>query len=346
MMWQNRFRVHPIRWSMAILLVPFALYNSAMHRIQQLFYGRKIANTNIEKPPVFIIGHWRSGTTFLHELMSLDERFAFPSTYECVSPYHFLVTGWIIPKMFWFILPSKRPMDNMQIGFDKPQEDEFALCAMGAPTSYYRMGFPNNEPQYHEFLEMADVNEQDLSQFREALMHFVKTLTYKKKKQLILKSPPHTGRIQLLSKMFPGARFVHIFRNPYSIFASTRRLWQTMDVVQGFQIPKHDDLDEYIFDCFERMYRGFHRQRQNINPAHICDVRYEDLVQDPIGEVQAVYEKLGLGDFDDVREKIEAHVADRRDYKPNKHELDAGIKSQIAERWSDYLERYGYEVET
>ena len=100
-----------------------------------MLLGRRIAQQPIKDAPIFIIGHWRSGTTLLHELMSLDERFTFPTTYECFVPNHFLISAWF-DAWLKCLLPKQRPMDNMALGWDRPQEDEFALCNM-VPQSLF-----------------------------------------------------------------------------------------------------------------------------------------------------------------------------------------------------------------
>ena len=110
---------------------------------------------------MFIIGHWRSGTTYLHELMSLDARFFSPTTYQCFAPHHFLVSQWLIARYLGFLMPKQRPMDNMAAGWDRPQEDEFALLTLGAPTPYLRMAFPNDPPPYGEFLNMQGCDPED-----------------------------------------------------------------------------------------------------------------------------------------------------------------------------------------
>jgi len=312
--------------------------------VQQAAYGKRIDATRIEEPPVFIIGHWRSGTTFLHELMYLDQRFASPNTYQCFAPHHFLLTEGIMLKFGWWLLPRHRPMDNMEAGFDRPQEDEFALLTLGAPTPYFRMAFPNHPPPYMEFLDMEGVDPADLKKFEDSLRHFVQLLTFQMGKQVLLKSPPHTGRVEVLSKMFPGAKFIHITRNPYSLYSSTVRLWKSLDDVQGLHWPPRPvELEEYVFQCLERMYRGFEKQRKNLPAENIYDIRYEDLVKDPPAKLAEVYEKLNLGDFGPVRPKVEAHVAAQKNYKTNKHELDDELKRTIRERWALYFERYGYE---
>lgn len=341
---KHRFDFSLVRWPMALAIGAVTPFNSAMRLVQNAVYGKRIAETKIEKPPVFIIGHWRSGTTFLHELMYLDQRYASPNTYQCFCPHHFLLTEWPMLKFGWWLMPRHRPMDNMEAGFERPQEDEFALLTLGAPTPYLRMAFPNHPPPYMEFLDMRGVAESDLKRFEDALRHFVQLLTFHTGKQVLLKSPPHTGRIEVLSRMFPGAKFLHITRNPYALYSSTVRLWKSLDDVQGLHWPPRPvGLEEYVFECLSRMYSGFESQRPKIDPNHIYDIRYEDLVKDPVAKLSEVYERLDLGDYEAVRPKIEAHVAGQKNYKTNKHELDEGLKRQIRDRWSLYFERYGYE---
>lgn len=342
LLWKNRFRVHPVHWKRVFTVTLAGGMNSTFSVLQSLVYSRRIENTVVQLPPLFIIGHWRSGTTHLHELLVRDKQFAFPTTYQCFLPHHFLLTEWFLPMLLRFMLPSKRPMDNMAMGFDHPQEDEFALCSLGAPTPYFRMAFPNHGPVYQEFLDMHDVDEQDLQRFKRALQTFVKALTYRDSRQLVLKSPPHTGRIELLAELFPGAKFIHIVRDPHLLFASARRTWQAMDSVQSFQKPQHDDLDEYVLNSLERMYGGFERQRERIDPASICDLRYEDLARDPIGQLKAVYKTLDLGDFETVRSDLEAYVAQQKNYQPGNHELTPALAAEVDRRWSSYREKYGY----
>ncbi|MBP89663.1 MAG: sulfotransferase family protein [Planctomycetaceae bacterium] len=341
--WRNKTRFHPCGLGLALTVSNVTLFNSVAYRLQQMLYGRGVAETKIEQPPVFVIGHWRSGTTMLHELMVLDERFAYPTTYECFAPNHFLLTGGLFPKLLWFLLPSKRPMDNMTVSFGHPQEDEFALVSMGAPSPMFRIAFPNDPAPFMEFLDMQDVDKDDLAHWKNALLQFVRMQTYLKRKPVILKSPPHTGRIEVLSEMFPGAKFVHIVRDPYSLFASNRRLWVSLDNNQAFQRAKHKHLDEYVFQAFERMYGGFERQREAVGSENICDVHYEQLVQDPVGELRKIYEYLELGDFENVQPRIEEYAANKKAYKPNQHQLEPEIKEEVRRRWAGYFEKYGYE---
>ena len=315
--------------------------------MQRFAYGRKVAQTEIEKPPVFVIGHWRSGTTLLHELLALDGRFSYPSTYDCFCPHHFLLSR---PYLRWFVsavLPKHRPMDQMVNGVDLPQEDEFALCTLGAPTPYFRVAFPNGPAVHEEFFDLESVDPEKLDHFRGALTYFLQALTYRDKKQLILKSPPHTGRIGRLSKWYEGSKFIHISRSPFEIFPSTVRLWKALDTVQGLQKPRYDDetLHELIFNGYDRMYGGYFRHSQQlIDQDQLVEIRYEDLIAKPLETIEAVYKHLDIGDFESVVPKIEKYFAHRKDYKANKNPIDESLAAMIKERWQQYIQRYDYDT--
>jgi hypothetical protein len=119
-------------------------------------------------------------------------------------------------------------------------------------------------------------------------------------------------------------------------------LWQSLDTIQGLQVPKHENLEAYVFDSFEQMYAGFEQGRDRVDERHFCDVRYEDLVKDPVTELRSIYEKLDLGDFESVRLRVEEYASQKKDYKINQHEVPARLRRAISLRWAGYIERYGY----
>ena len=131
-------------------------------------------------------------------------------------------------------------------------------------------------------------------------MWFLKCLTVRTPRRIVLKSPPHTFRIKVLLEMFPKARFIHIVRNPLVIFPSTINLWKRLYRNDGLQVPTYEGLDEHVFATFSRMYEVFERDRGLIPAGQFCEVRYEDLVAQPIQQMQRVYDELNLGGFEKV----------------------------------------------
>jgi omega-hydroxy-beta-dihydromenaquinone-9 sulfotransferase len=322
--------------------VTFAgVVNSLLRPVQNFFYRRYIDRTQIKDAPIFIIGHWRSGTTLLHELMVLDARYTFPTTYQCLVPNHFLITEWLLTRLT-FLLPKRRPMDNMVTGWDRPQEDEFALCNMGLPSPYLTMAFPNEPPNSLEYLTMEGLSEAELTRWKAGLEWFLKHVTFRDPKRIILKSPPHTGRVKVLLELFPDARFVHIVRDPYAVYGSTVKLWRTLYKFQSLQEPKFEGLDEYVFSCFELMYGQFERDRGLIDPARFFEVRYEDLVRDPIEQMRALYEHLGLGEFEVALPKLKAYFKNTEDYRTGTYQIPDELREEIDRRWGPYMRRYGY----
>jgi hypothetical protein len=340
---ENGFRVTPSRIPMALALTLITPANDLLAAVQRLRHGRKLRQTALSAPPLFIIGHWRSGTTLLHELMMHDPEFACPSTYQCFAPTHFLVSEWFFHRFGRWMLPNKRPMDNVAAGWDRPQEDEFALMNLGLPSPYRRIAFPGNPIPHMEYLDLAELDNEARQRWLEGLEQFLAAVSAVQPGRVVLKSPTHTGRVGLLREHFPGAKFIHITRDPRSLFPSTLRLWHSLDSSQGLQKPAPESTRRYVLDCLEKMYAAFHRDRQRIPEQDLIDIRYEDLVADPLDTLRRAYAQLDLGNFQRVEPTLRRWVEEHhRGYQPNQHHLPAEDETTIRTRWADYFERYGY----
>lgn len=339
------FRIAPRRLGMAIMICFVGLFNSFLALIQNLLFGRKIKQTQLADDPIFIIGHWRSGTTLLHEMFILDPRLGCPDSYACFAPNHFLISrGWVAPAL-QSLMPNMRPIDNMPFDWDRPQEDEFAICNMGLPSPYLSLIFPNEPPRYDDYLSLDNVPEHKRNRWKSRLRWFLQALTVRTPRRMVLKSPPHTCRIRILLEMFPRAKFVHIYRDPYSVFPSTVNLWKRLSTDEALQIPHHRGLEERVFTVFCKMYEVFERDRPVIPPGQFAEVSYEALIADPEGELERLYRELELGEFETLRPRLQAFMAERSNYKRNRFELAPEIRVEIARRWRFFFEKYGYTVD-
>jgi hypothetical protein len=340
---RNRFGVSLSRLHYALGVSAFCPVTSMLAIAQKLGWSRAIAKTQLKRPPVFILGHWRSGTTLLHEYLGLDPQFASPTTYQCFAPWHFLLTEGLIARYGNWLLPDRRPMDNMKAGWALPQEDEFALMNLGAPSPYLRLMFPNHPVPFAETLDSARFAPKDLKVWRQQLEWFVKALTYKTRKQLLLKSPPHTGRLAILRQMYPESKFIHIVRDPRKLYPSTMKLWNSLDENQALQSPTDQSrLESFVLDSLVSMYHAFERDRSSVPESQIIDVRYETFIAKPIDTLEKIYQHLGLGSFDSVRSSWEAKSEQERGYQTNKLQIDPQQEAMILDRWSDYARKYGY----
>jgi len=337
-------RVSPSRLGLLTTISLASAFNSLAEPLSEARFRRRLRQRPTPPPPLFIVGHWRSGTTLLHELLMLDPRFCCPSTYQCFAPGHFLLTEDVLTRMLGWIIPRQRPMDNVAAGWDRPQEDEFALANMGAPSPYRRMAFPATSPDVPVALDVTKLSPEELDRWQRALRRFLARLAVRDARRPVLKSPPHTARIGVLAGMFPQAKFLHVVRDPFVVFPSTIRLWRSLDDVQGLQVDRGESLERYVFACFDEMYAAFERDRAGLATDRLHEVRYEDLVADPVGVLEEAYARLGLDAFSAVRPAIETQARSMKRYRTNTYRHDPRIVGEVSRRWRTFIDRYGYAV--
>lgn len=317
-------------------------FNSLLWLISEAIYGARASRTPVEAP-IFVLGHWRSGTTFLHDLLAGDPEHGYPTTYQCFFPNHFMLTG---GSGAWFniFLPSRRPMDNVPVGVDRPQEDEFAFANLGMGTHYVTLAWPRHGPADMDYLDLVKLPEDKRREWEKGFLWFIKRLALKQKKRLVMKSPAHTARIATLLKLFPDARFIHISRNPLAVIPSTRKLWKALDSVQGLHNPAHDDpwIDEFVFDVFDTVFTRYQADKALIPDGHLVEIAYEDLAADPRAVMRRIYNDLDLGDFARAEPGIDAYLAGQGEYQSNVFDLAPEYRAEIVKRCAGYIDRFGY----
>jgi hypothetical protein len=341
---RNRFAVTPSRVPMAAGITLTCALNSCASVFDRLVLDYTRSRTKLAEPPLFVLGHWRSGTTLLHELLILDPEHTYPTTFECYVPHHFTWTEWWLPPLIAWLLPATRPMDNMRTSWDRPQEDEFALCNMGIPSPYLAWAFPNHGAVADEYLDLTALPDAERRRWKATWERFVRRVAAVRNRRVVLKSPTHTARVRTLLEVVPEARFIHIVRDPLVLFPSTVRLWRSLSEVQGMQrLPKDDGwIEEHVLETFVRMYDRFEQDRELVPPGHLVDVRYEELVADPVGQMRQVYDQLGLGDFARVEPEMRRYAKGMRAYRTNRYALPPDVAQRVRDRWASYFERYGY----
>lgn len=338
---QNRFAVHWSRWHFAVLYTFLTVVNSYLGLWQKILFGRRVAKTVIADPPIFIVGHWRTGTTLLHELLVLDDRHTGPTGYECLAPHHFLLTQ----RFAWcagFLVSKHRAMDNMDLSLHHPQEDEFVWCMLGQPSPYLTLAFPNRPPQHERYLDLQQLTSRELGAWKQTLFRFVQQVYFRRRKAVILKSPTHSFRIKVLLDIFPHAKFIHIVRDPYVVYPSSIHLLKALSRVHGLQRPTFEGLDEKVLSTYVDLYRKLDEGREHVHPSRFHELRYEDLISDPEGQLRRLYEHLGLGDFEQYLPRLRQYLADHVDYETNTYELTAEQRAIVTERWGEVIHRYGY----
>lgn len=342
---ENRFAIDPPRWPRAAILTAGSVLNSYYRWREDREFGEALAQVEV-KSPLFILGHWRSGTTLLHNLLALDDRFAYPNLYQVFFPHTFLCTEDARTNLVRPLIPQTRIFDNVAQGLQMPNEDEFATCTASLASPYMAWAFPRNQAHYERFLTFRDASEADVGRWKDALRLFLKKLTLKYDRPMLLKSPPHTARIKLLLELFPNARFLHISRNPYTVFQSTKHLNQVLTSSLQFQRPRADDPADVVLRRYKLMYDAYFEERDLIPDGRLHELSFEDLENDPVGQIRSAYAGLGLDDFDSVLPRLEDYVASLSSYRKNEYpNLSHALRRRIRTAWAQSFEEWNYPVD-
>jgi hypothetical protein len=326
----------------AVAITLQSLKNAVWARVELRKYGDLLDSVTLQ-PPIFILGHWRNGTTHLHQIMAQDKRFAFPNSYQVSFPQNFLSTeAWEAPMAALF-LPPRRPMDGMEWTLASPQEDEFALCASTWKSPCMGWVFPRQRERFAKYLTFRDVPPAEIGEWRDAFERFLRKLQLRNDRPIILKSPPHTARVSLLLEMFPAAKFIHIHRNPVAVFQSCRKAFDIILDWHRLQRRDANDLDEWIIRQYREMYDAFFEARPLIPAGQFCEVAFEELEEDPIGQVKKIYETLGLPSFETFEPALREYMNSLAGYKKNAHpDLSPQWKARLKSSWQRCFEEWGY----
>jgi hypothetical protein len=309
----------------------------------KLRYGSKIKDTKINHPPVIIIGHWRTGTTYLHELLSMDPQFCYVSLWNTLLPDSFLVLDPLKDFLSVF-LPKKRPMDQIDVEMDGPYEEEAAISVLLPWSFFHCLHFPRNaEEQYLKSIHFKGISEKEIKEWKKSYLRFMKTVTFANNgKRLLLKNPANTTRVKILLELFPDANFIHIYRNPYKVYLSTIKMRNRVLDKLALQQASEKEIEKQVIENYKRLMKSFFEEKKKIPKERIVDVRYEDLVADPVKQVKTIYSKLNLPGLKTAIPEMKKYLEMKKDYKTNVYKISREILDRVEKNWKFTIDLWDY----
>ena len=312
---------------------------------QERKYKKLLADKLMENDPLFILGHWRSGTTFVHSIFAQDKHFGYTTTYQTVFPHYVMaLQGFFKPTMGW-LMPDKRPTDNMELAPDLPQEEEFAINN-SCPFNYYNFWFfPEKMNEYCDrYLTFKAITPKEEQAFKDNFEKLVKiSLWNTNGTQYLSKNPPHTGRLKTMSELFPNAKYIFLMRNPYTVFESTRNFYtNTIKPLELHSIPL-EQMEQNILRNYMELYRAYKEQKKYVPEGNIYEVKFEDIEQDALGITEKIYRDLNIPGWEEARPAIEKYIGGKKGYKKNKYNYDPRTVELVNQHWGEVLDEWGYE---
>lgn len=339
-LFRARFAVDVRYWPRAAFITANSCLNSGYRFLEWWRYSAAIGETTVA-PPLFVLGYWRSGTTHLHNLLAVDDRFAFPNTYQVLFPHTFLSTETKGSAALARFMPTQRIMDNVKAGPLEPQEDEFVLVPSGLSCMLESAIFPRNGAAFHRYLCLTDLSPRERERWKQTLLRFLQKLTFKYQRPLILKSPAHMARLGVLLEMFPDAKFVFIHRDPFAVYQSNLHTWQR--VLEWWALQTHQVTGDEILRDYAEVHAAYFAQRPRLPQNQLCEISYSDLARDPVGQLDRIYQTLELPDFEYARPKLTEYVAGLSGYERNSFApLSSQDRERIASAWPRSFDEWGY----
>ncbi|UCF50375.1 MAG: sulfotransferase [Thermoplasmatales archaeon] len=326
-----------------IFITISSIFTAPARYLFKLKYDSKINKTKIKHPPVIIIGHWRSGTTYLHELLFQDPKFCTITLWNTLLPDSFLILE-PFKKFLANFLPKKRPMDEIKVDIDGPYEEEGAIAVFSTWSFFHCLHFPKNaEEQYLKSIHFEGLTDQEKNQWKNNYLKFMKTVTFANNgKRLLLKNPANTTRVPMLLELFPDANFIHIYRNPYKVYLSTIKMRNKVLGKLALQNASKEEIEKQVIENYKRLMKSYFKLEKQIPKNKLVDIKYEDLVRDPIKEVKKIYEKLNLPNLNDALPEMQKYLESKKDYKTNVYTIDKKILDRVKDNWNFTIERWNY----
>ena len=345
---KNNDRIPSSRWPIAAIYLLKSLFMLPLSVWERNFLASKIEATEIQQAPIFIVGHYRSGTTYLHKLMTSDKRYAYFSTFNFLFPYCPDAIGGGMQKILQRVIDLLKMkhlhFHNYRFDLNDPIEEDMVTIGSLMPNSAFLSEvFPKNALK-HMDRQIFFNSEEEKEVWKNAYLYCLKKITRKNKgKQLILKNPPNTGRIGALLELFPDAKFILIYRNPYRVYYSTLNLWKhTLEKYYALHKITDEERDQIIFSNYSRLMSKFETDKQLIPDQNLVEIRYEDFEKDPFSEIKHIYETLNLPSFDLIGDNLRKKVNKEKSYTKYSYTYDKATQDKIYGHWHYFIDKWNY----
>lgn len=321
-----------------LFLLNAGVWSTVFSIVETIKYKKKLQNFKSELNPIFIIGNWRTGTTFLHQLMALDAQFTTPTIYKVSNPDHFLVSKKYYHNLLAKVLGNTRPMDNVKIGPDEAQEDEYALLKLCKNTPLEKMIFSDSKTFFLDKCENFMPPNQN--EFIGSLFYLEKKLAFETGKRIVFKNPFHSLRLELIIKMFPRAQYIHIYRNPADVIPSSINMWNIVGKQNLLKGKWIEPSGLSIIKLYRKILLTVRKHFEKIDENNKIEIKFEELENNPVEQIKTIYEKLNIKFTEDYKSKLETFCSEIKTYKKNKYDIKTEEINTIKEFFLEILPEY------
>jgi hypothetical protein len=330
-----------ISWMVFFVLPPLVW-------LQKTIFGKRIAAEDLsKKQPIFILGHWRSGTTHLHYLFHRDPNFGTLSNYQSFLHNIALLSKSWLKVLLSPLMPETRPQDNVKVNPDLPAEEEQPLSVMSTKSGFHTWNFPSNRSYFDKYNTFKGISAAEKKAWQEDYQTVLKNISFfNDGKQLVLKNPHNTSRVKELLELFPESKFIFIHRNPYDVFVSTRHLMFRAVRVSFLEFISHEAIEDMIFYFFTNTMKKYIAERDLIPKENLVEVSFDQMEADSGAQIERMYRELNLPGYLEAKPNFDEYLASVKNYKKNKfRNMRPEIQERINKEWKFAFDEWGYKIE-
>lgn len=341
LLWTNGISFQPLMILRAISSFLLSILLLPIGWMEYLLFSKRIRKQNL-KDPLFIIGHPRSGTTFLHYLIGRDPQFGYCSIAQCFSPHTLILLGWLTRFFCKSLLPEKRQMDNLKLSPDAACEEEFAIGNLTAESMSVGYYFPQKMLSHFKNSVLLQ-SDQSKSKWKATWLFFLKKVAFlNKNNSLVIKSPYNIARIETILDIFPNAKFIHIYRDPFKVYSSSKHLLKKIFPDLALQEWNDEIIEDFVLNSYKMTMSTYLKQKSLLREDQLIEIKYENLVKEPIKELSSAYKQLNISNFDKAQSFIEDELQIYKNYKTNKHSLSEERQKVILKEWKEVFDHYEF----
>lgn len=340
--------VAPQRIAMLILWVFKTLLLEPFRWLELARYSKKIRRHQIASHPVFVLGFHRSGTTYLHQLFTQDDRLGYHSNFHMIFPEIMLSGENILVPVLEFVCRTFKLRDavhRVPLSFRYPgEEDAPTTTSPSLRSVQWGFVFPKMmEEVFNRYVLFEGKPEADIETFKKDFVDVLKkTSLANKGKRLVLKSPPNTARIKYLLSIFPNAKFVFIHRDPYETYLSNKQFWKVLQNKYALAFASQAEINAIILDTYSKMTDRYSLEKHLIPKGQLAEIAYDDLIQHPLESMRKIYETIHLENFEYCEDSIRSFVESQKRYVRLNHEIPEDEKKAVAEKLEAFIKTWNY----
>lgn len=325
---------------------------------ESLRHESRAKQIELHPAPVFIIGHWQSGHSLMHELMANDPQFAVVRLLHSVLPKCWVTLEPCVQQFLAKRLNRTRHVDDLPLSLDAPQGDDFAMASLSDISIYHAYTFPRAaELAFRRAVLLEGLSDEEVHQWQQTYRSFLQKVAWFTAKsrrldespsratsyRLLSRNGTNTGRIPRVLEMFPQAKFIHLVRNPYHVYAAQSQRWRELTALWGLQSVPLESLTSHAVGCYQAMLQKYLADRNQIPVGQLAEVQYEELLENPMSTLESVYSQLALSGFDELRSRLD-NAASARPGKLAGHDstLSEQEREIVANEWRFAFEAFGY----